>query len=554
MMSTLLLISDFNVAPLAGYVRNDAQEPLLRVVQAPYGLVEPILLSDHAVWAEVGADAWALVWTRPEVVSPAFLHLVEDGVPLEQGWLDEVDQWIDGLIGNGARLRGALVPLWTLPPAVRRRGVGDLKAGGVQWALQLMNARLVQRAETSAFLHVLDTPSILASCPTRARDPKLWLMGKLPFANPIFRGVADEAKAALRALMGRAKKLVVVDLDDTLWGGSVGEVGWEALSLGGHDHVGEAHADFQRALKQLGRRGILLAIASRNEEAVALEAIDRHPEMVLRRGDFAAWRIHWGDKAASVSSIVEELNIGLQDVVFIDDHPAERARVREALPGVCVPEWPADPALYADALAGLRAFDVVQVSQEDGERTRLYADERRRRAARQTEDSLVSWLDSLELVVRAQPLCDESLQRAAQLLNKTNQMNLRTRRMSAEDLLAWAGTPGCECWTFRVSDRFGDAGLCGLLGLQADGEGGQISDYVLSCRVMGRGVEEALLHVATLRARDLGWPALRVEALSTERNKPCRDFFSRVGGSDVASFLWNTSQLFPLPAHVELCA
>ena len=139
----------------------------------------------------------------------------------------------------------------------------------------------------------------------------------------------------------------------------MGEVGWEQIRLGGHDYVGEAFVAFQQALKGLSSRGIILALASRNEERLALEAIDSHPDMVLRRHDFVAWQIHWGDKATSVASLAAELNIGLSEVVFIDDHPAERARVREALPEVMVPEWPEDPALYADALAELRAFDAL---------------------------------------------------------------------------------------------------------------------------------------------------------------------------------------------------
>ena len=155
-----------------------------------------------------------------------------------------------------------------------------------------------------------------------------------------------DLKAGLNGLDGRGRKLIVVDLDDTLWGGIVGEVGWEQLKLGGHDHVGEAFADFQRALKGLNRRGILLAIASKNEERVALEGIAQHPEMVLSLDDFAGWRIDWEDKAQNIADMVAELNLGLQSVVFIDDNPAERSRVREALPEVFVPEWPADPALY----------------------------------------------------------------------------------------------------------------------------------------------------------------------------------------------------------------
>lgn len=550
-----LLVSDFNIAPLAGYLRNDEDPPIVDVVEAPHGVVEPIFLCEHPIWQQVPVDAVALVWTRPQAIAPSFADLLRGIAPSPLALESDVDRFVDLLLGVGARLRALLVPLWTLPPAARIAGIGDFKVGGRQWALQRMNARLVQRSSESALLHVLDAPSVLATTQGRSYDAKLWHMGKVAFANPALRQLVGEVKAALRAVDGRAKKLVVVDLDDTLWGDSVGEVGWQHIKLGGHDYVGEAHVEFQHALKALAQRGVLLAIASRNEENVALQAIDCHPEMVLRRDDFAAWRIGWGDKAASVAELVEELNIGLQDVVFIDDHPAERARVRAALPEVLVPEWPSDPAFYAEALAALRAFDAVGVSREDGERTRLYADERRRRQARQTVTSLEDWLAGLQMEVRAEALNGASLERAAQLLNKTNQMNLRTRRLSAEQLAEWPQAGRGEIWTFRVADRFGDAGLCGLVGLAAEEGGAAISDFVLSCRVMGRGVEEALLHFATRRARAMGGQRLLVEGLPTPKNKPCLDFFARaLGPVDDAVWTWSIDGEFALPPHVQLHA
>ena len=553
MKASCLIVSDTNMAPLAGYLRNDTEPPGVKVVEAPYGLVEPVFLSEHEVWSRVDREAVALVWTRPYSAVPAFSQLQLGGALTREALTAGVDRFVELLLCKKDRLSALILPLWTLPPAYRNRGPGDLKRGGCQWAIQQMNAQLISLAEEHALIHLLDTPSILANCAGRAYDAKLWHMGKVPFANSIFRQAVGEVKAMLRALAGRAKKLIVLDLDDTLWGGSVGEVGWEQIRLGGHDYVGEAFVAFQQALRVLSARGIILAVASRNEEQLALEAIDCHPDMVLRRENFVAWQIHWGDKAASVASLAAELNIGLGDVVFIDDHPAERARVREALPEVMVPDWPEEPAHYADALAGLRAFDTVRLSGEDSRRGALYAEERRRKASRQEVESLEVWLGSLELVVTAKKLTSEDMGRAAQLLNKTNQMNLRTRRMTEEQLAAWAAGEGCEVWTVRVTDRFGDAGLCGLLGLKGlDGQGG-VTDYVLSCRVMGRGVEEALLHLATVRAQTNGWSPLQMEILPTKRNSPCRAVLERLlVGAEQGETSWYLEDAFPLPQHVDM--
>ncbi len=549
-----LLVSDFNVGPLAGYLRNDTSEPAVEVIEAPYGLVEAVLLEGHAVWDET--PDCALVWTRPQAISSAFAALLEKGEPLDvQRMEDEIAHFLALLLTASQRVRALFTPLWTVPASRRGLGLGDLKKGGVAWALMRMNAQLVERAEDVAPLFVLDTPRLLQAAPGRAFDAKLWYMGKIAFTNPVFREVVSELKAALCALDGRSKKLIVLDLDDTLWGGLVGEVGWRDLRLGGHDHVGEAHADFQRSLQVLKQRGMLLAIASRNEEAVALEAIETHPEMILRRCDFVSWRIHWGDKAESVAAIAAELNLGLQDVVFIDDSAAERARVREALPAVLVPEWPADPAHYVEALDQLRCFDTVAFSREDGQRTQLYAAERRRRASRDEVPSLDQWLSALDLRVFVEPLNEDHSARAAQLLNKTNQMNLRTRRLAEAELLAWSAVVGRQLWTFRVLDRFGDAGLTGLLGLEKNGAEVEVVDFVLSCRVMGRQVEQAIWHWATLQAQKMGGRSLRLDYAATEKNAACLNMlqqsaFERSGDC----FYWLVEQAYPLPDHVQLNA
>ena len=355
-------------------------------------------------------------------------------------------------------------------------------------------------------------------------------MSKSPFGNALLKEAVADIKAAVSGIAGRARKLIVLDLDDTLWGGIVGEVGWEHLQLGGHDAIGEAFVDFQRALRYLQRRGILLGIVSKNEEAVALEAIAKHPDMVLRLEDFAGWRINWRDKAENVVDLVAELNLGLQSVVFIDDNPAERGRVREALPEVLVPDWPADRMLYASALLSLRCFDAPAISREDRQRTAMYAAERERRTLQSTLGSAADWLRSLEVRVQVEPLHEANLTRTAQLLNKTNQMNLSTRRLTESELLAWANQPGRVLWTFRVSDRFGDSGLVGIVSLETEGERARIVDFVLSCRVFGRAIEETMVHVAVDHARALGAHEVRAEYLPTAKNKPCLEFWQQRSG------------------------
>src|SRR5690606_21302543 len=256
-----------------------------------------------------------------------------------------------------------------------------------------------------------------------------------------------------------------------------------------------------------------------------------------------------------VVELVRELGLGLDAVVFIDDNPFERARLAEALPDVLVPDWPKDPLRYRTALASLRCFDAVALSKEDQDRTTLYAQERARAAQRAAFASVDEWLTTLQPTGRVEPLGPANLARVAQLLNKTNQLNLRTRRMTEAELLRWAEQPGCSVHAFHVSDRFGVAGLTGILGLRiADGVA-HLDDFVLSCRVMGRKVEETIVHLATVLAREGQATSVRAEYLPTAKNGPCLAFWRRSGfaveGDEATPmFVWPSEREYPLPTAI----
>ncbi|MEO5367149.1 MAG: HAD-IIIC family phosphatase [Magnetococcus sp. WYHC-3] len=368
---------------------------------------------------------------------------------------------------------------------------------------------------------MLDLAAWLNGSAGAVSDPQLWYAAKLAYTPVVLRSAARRIHGALDALCGRHAKLVVVDLDQTLWGGIVGEVGPLGVTLGGHDPVGEAYVAFQRRLKALARRGVLLAIASKNDATTALACIDTHPEMVLRRDDFVAWRIDWNDKAANIDDLTRELNLGLEAVVFIDDNPHERQRVAEALPRVRVPDWPTNPLLYASALDALTWFEHTAITAEDVRRGEMYQQEARREALARESTSLDDWLRSLDMVVDIAPVTDHNRTRVVQLLNKTNQMNLRTRRMTESALLDWLARPGCRMWTFRVRDRIGDLGLCGVLGLEWGDGAVHATDFVLSCRAFKRGVETLMLWRAAQEARLVQGSRLVLDYLPTERNQPC---------------------------------
>ncbi len=522
---TVGLLADFNIQNLAVLLQKRSGPSRLACRQAPYGQTMSVLLNGESEFWSVPYDA-LIIWTVPGLAVPSFNRVASFEEFSVEELIADVDLFTARIQRIAAAIGTVFLPSWVAPGADRRLGPLDLaNNAGVANALMRMNLRLADNFEGDRRIILLDTQRWFSTVGTAAFNPKLWYMSKTPFHKAVFEEASKDILAAIDGIRGRNKKVVVLDLDDTLWGGIVGDVGWEKLRLGGHDPIGEAFVDFQKNLKRLINRGILLAIVSKNEETVALEAVQRHPEMILKLEDFSAWKINWQDKAANIVELLESLNLGLDSVVFLDDSPFERARVRETLPQVLVPELPADPTQYASFLCGLRCFDNPIISKEDRARTNMYVADRTRVALKAEVRSLGEWLEILELAVAAKPLTDGDLERAAQLFNKTNQMNLSTRRLTATELLAWAKAEGHRLWTFRVADKFGDYGLCGIVSLMQEGSKGRLLDFVLSCRVMGRGVEESMISTVMHHAKSLGCRKFTRNTYQVQRICPAKDGF-----------------------------
>lgn len=500
----------------------------------------------------------AFLWATAEAVSPAFAAAQR---------MEEISatQACEDAAAFGRRLRRlaegrpALLAA-SLVPAFPARGLGPLELtheAGLKRLLMQMNLTLADTLAGSGVL-LFDAERWLTAAGSQAYQPKHWYVAKIPFSDSVFHAAIADLAAARRAQRGEARKIIITDLDDTLWGGVLGEVGWEKLRLGGHDYIGEMHQDLQRALKAWSNTGVQLAILSKNDEQNALEALASHPEMILKESDFAGWRIDWNDKAANLQSLLSELRLGLESAVFIDDNPVEQDRIRQTFPQVFVPDLPADKAQWPGLIRNLDLFDRAVLSDEDRARSHMYQAERARnqdavKTAGKTE-SREDWLRSLEMQVAASPLNGTDMQRAVQLLNKTNQMNLATRRLSEEELRAWLNEPGREFWTFRVADKFGESGLTGLLGLEISGETALITDFVMSCRVIGRQVENVLLAHAYARAKAQGATELKAELLETQRNTPCLEFFQKDAGFVEEAgrvFTWNMATPYAAPSAIS---
>lgn len=546
----LRMVSDFNLETLGRYLDNDAAWPPVATSIAPFGQIFPSLLDP----AGSHEQNFCFVWSSLEGAVPSFRKMLDFDTVDRAALFAEVSYFADCVKKCHAGFKATFVASWTLPSFYRGLGILDFQnSTGLRRLTLEMNLALIKELEGVAGIYVLDSSRWL-EVTANPWSPKLWYLSKTPYRSEVFGRAAQDLKVAVGTVLGSARKLLVIDLDDTLWGGIIGDVGWENIVLGGHDHRGEAFVDFQRALKSLRNRGILLAIASKNQEEIALQAFENRPEMVLKLEDFAGWRINWNDKAANIAALASALNLGLQSVVFIDDNPVERARVREALPEVLVPEWPDDKTSYASTLLQLDCFDLPQITDEDRSRGQLYLNEREREKGKAEYQSVEEWLHSLETVVGVEELNQSNVPRVIQLLNKTNQMNLSTRRMTENELGAWLKQERRKLWAFRVRDKFSDSGLTGILSLEAGSNGCRIVDFVLSCRVMGRDIERVMVAVAIQYSRSLGVSELTAKYLETAKNKPCRDFWLKSGLTQCVenTFSWDFTRPYPLPAHIEV--
>lgn len=338
-----------------------------------------------------------------------------------------------------------------------------------------------------------------------------------------------------------------------MWGGVLGEAGPGGIALG-EDYPGRVYRDFQWAVSALRQRGILLAIASKNNDTEARQVFEQHPDMVLRWEDFAATQIHWEDKAASLRAIAGQLRIGLDALAFYDDNPVERAWVRSELPQVTVIEVPADPLQRVAALNICEAFDQLAVSLEDRQRAVLQELDQRREHARAKCTSLAEFLSTLQIRVTVGTVDGDTLPRVTQLIHKTNQFNLTGRRYTEAELLGQLESGAIACW-LRASDRFGDYGLVGAAFALPEGSASwRIDNLVVSCRILGRQVETALLAAVAERASASGAERLIGEYVGTSRNAPARDFYAGHGfQGEGERWIWNfSSGSIALPAHLAV--
>jgi FkbH-like protein len=382
---------------------------------------------------------------------------------------------------------------------------------------------------------------------TEWHDEALWHRSKQEVHPRVLDVYGDEVGRLLAAIRGRSYKCLVLDLDNTLWGGVIGDDGLTGIAIGQGSAVGEAHLAFQRYALDLSRRGILLAVCSKNEEANALEVFDRHPEMLLRRIHISCFVANWEDKASNLRQIARRLNIGTDSLVFVDDNPFERNLVRQELPEVAVPELPEDPAAFAACIAAAGYFEALSITNEDQERVNQYRANAEREQLRESTTDMAGYLQSLRMELHCGPFDPIGLQRIVQLINKTNQFNLLTRRYTDTEVQAVMADAAALHLQFRLQDRFGDNGVIAIVIGKLDAERKLVIDtWLMSCRVLGRQVEAATLNVVAKRASAMGATALIGSFRPTPKNEMVRDHYPKLGFDELGQQDGETRWVLPL--------
>ncbi|HET6247151.1 MAG TPA: HAD-IIIC family phosphatase [Tepidisphaeraceae bacterium] len=555
----------------AAILRSFTLEPVIPVLRCEAflgGIDLEVRLGDFNAAAQeiLAADGW--VYTSPldvvilavqtrDISPPLWEQFTDLGGEAIEAEIFRVVSHFQQLIETFRQRSTAHLIVHSLEsPPIPANGILDTRLPlGQAAAIARINAALFEQARQLKNVYVLDMQALAGQRGQPWHDERRWLMSRYPLADGSALLLAREWLHFVHPIAGRICKVLAVDLDNTLWGGIVGEDGPGGIKLV-DQYPGGGYRALQRAILDLHRRGILLAICSKNNPDDVMEVIDKHPGMLLRREHFAAMRINWNDKAANLREIADELNVGLDAIAFLDDSAAECALVEEQLPQVTVIHLAGEVGSYAGQLRQSPAFERLELTAEDQSRGKIYQGQRQRADLQKSAPSLEDFYRSLQMRATIEPITPGTLSRAAQLTQKTNQFNLTTRRYSEAQMAALAQGSG---FTLRLSDRFGDNGIVGVAILRGEGDVREIDTFLLSCRVIGRTVETAFLSALAGAAKKAGATRLAGWFVPTKKNAPAAGFYARHGFSQTAekegSTYWEldlTAAIVAAPAWITV--
>lgn len=462
----------------------------------------------------IPADADGYVWFYQAPVGYSGVASVEE----IQGYMQEFVFVLEQINPNKTMFALTMEDVYALPLtdddyAVRR-------------GIERYNAALFEAEKTHANLKVIDFSDF--TCRYSVADLfdwKYYFISQMGINPKLTKDFQSWWQRKLDSVALKRKKCLVLDLDNTLWGGVLGEEGISGIKIGG-DYPGKAFSFFQKSLLQLSKSGVILTVCSKNNEADVLEAWDKNPFMVLKKEHFAAYRINWTDKATNIKELAEELNLGLDSFVFVDDNPTERELIKQMLPMVAVPDFPAQPYEFPIFFKHLvdDYFKVYSITEEDKKKTEQYKANAARVQAQHSFADFNAFLESLDIQITIEAANEFNIPRIAQMTQKTNQFNLTTRRYTDSDVKDFLAK-GWKIWCISVSDHFGDNGITGCIMVNDD----EVDTFLLSCRILGKGIEMAFMKKIMAMLRDEGLAKMKAKYIPTAKNAQVKEFYDRCG-------------------------
>lgn len=514
----------------------DSLVPLLKYYCHASSLQPVITMGDYDNIRQEILDETSHIYTeRPHIIVVSVLLEHLDPACSRHDWTPAVArETLFGALEELLRRTSAMVVLNTvLAPLSAENSLGIVRQAGHRISgVQALNASIREFCHShSDQVFVADWERMLqCTGEEQALDYRFWYMYRAPFRKDFLAHYARYIVKVGRALKGRASKCLILDCDNTLWGGVVGEEGIGGIQLDRNEYPGRCYYDFQQTVLNLISQGVIVALCSKNNEEDVWEVLDTHPHCLLKRHHLAAWRINWQNKADNIGSLAAELNLGLDSMVFVDDSSIECQTVRDFRPEVTVVQTPELLYELPRLLFGLDLFDTLTVGAEDQHRTQMYAAERERVQLREQVQSIDDYLTTLELQTEIQEAAEEDLPRVAQLIGKTNQFNLTTQRYTEGQVREFAASTDSRVFTMRAGDRFGDLGLVAVLIARRDGSEGTIDSLLMSCRALGRKLEITFVD-RCLAALEKAWEvsAWRAEYRRSAKNAQVECFWDSLG-------------------------
>jgi len=557
----IALLSSFTIDPLSMYLdikcRLAGLHPEIYV--APFNQYRQEIMDTNAKLYTFQPDLIILAVEAQSLLPENFLSdYLKIPKQEKERHLTEIIELVKTLISLLSSRSNALILINNfMIPSFTSLGILDDKLDlGVKAFFSTLNNRLAELYASDRQVYVVDFEGAAGKHgKTRCINYEMYYRGSFVLSESFLAVISEEYMGYIKAIRNLSRKCIVLDLDNTLWGGIIGEDGFEGIQLG-KDPPGNAFVDFQRLLLSYFNRGIILALNSKNNYEDAIKVIREHPHMILREHHFAAMRINWQDKVQNMIELAKEINIGLDTMVFIDENPHEREHVRQALGQVLVVDLPSSPYLYRQALQELNDFNTLTLTEEDKMRGEMYYASKMRSELQKSAVSLKDFLQSLEMKAIIREADDFSLPRVASLVNKTNQFNMTTRRYTINEIEEMKNeTEKFSIYTLHVVDKFGDEGIVGVAIIRKEPKTWTIDSFLMSCRIIGRKLETAFLATIVSDARKMGILTIIGEYIATKKNEPAKTFYSDHGFTRHAESKWLldlTRSAVEAPPEVEV--